>query len=45
MRPCAFLITARSLRSLSGSLCLCGEPVTLEAFQPIKDNDDDEALS
>ena len=24
--PCAFLITARSLRSLSGSLCLCGEP-------------------
>lgn len=24
--PRAFLITARSLRLLSGSLCLCGEP-------------------
>jgi hypothetical protein len=32
----AFLITARSLRSLSSSLCLCGEQ-NAKAITPIKD--------
>ena len=35
--PCAFLITARSLRSLSGSLCLCGEPKTGFRISSIED--------